>query len=424
VIQRPYWWDTVVRGQVAEHDAVPRSCDVLVIGAGYTGLAAARRLASRGASVLVVDSEGVGWGASSRNGGQLLTGLKVDPATLIARYGERDARALFDAANRAIANTASLIAGEKIECELRHCGHIQAAWKKSHFRMLQDEQALLARVFDHRVEIVPPSEQHRELGSGCYHGLLVDEKSGCLNPAQYVYGLAQAARRKGACIFNRVRVQAMARIPGGWRVSTTRGEIDASNVLVATNGYTDGAAPAVQRRFVPIGSFIIATEPLEHDVAAGLLPNRRVVFDSKHFLYYFRLTGDRRLLFGGRAEFRRASDASIARAADILRRGMVTVFPILSGVRVDYAWGGHVAFTRDLMPHGGAIDGLFYAGGYCGHGVAIATEFGDLIARRMCGETVDNPLLDVECPTIPLYRGTPWFLPLAGAYYKVLDWIT
>jgi glycine/D-amino acid oxidase-like deaminating enzyme len=103
---------------------------------------------------------------------------------------------------------------------------------------------------------------------------------------------------------------------------------------------------------------------------------------------------------------------------------MIAVFPMLSGVRVDYAWGGHVAFTRDLMPHGGAIKGLFYAGGYCGHGVAIATEFGDLVARRMCGETVDNPLLEVECPTIPLYRGTPWFLPLAGAYYKVLDWIS
>jgi len=207
-------------------------------------------------------------------------------------------------------------------------------------------------------------------------------------------------------------------------VSTSRGQIDAANVLVATNGYTDRAAPAVQRRFVPIGSFIIATEPLEPDVATGLLPTRRVVFDSKHFLYYFRLTEDRRLLFGGRAEFRRASDASIGRAADILRRGMVAVFPMLSGVRVDYAWGGHVAFTRDLMPHGGAIEGVFYAGGYCGHGVAIATEFGDLVARRMCGERVDNPLLEVECPTIPLYRGTPWFLPLAGAYYKVLDWIS
>jgi glycine/D-amino acid oxidase-like deaminating enzyme len=290
--------------------------------------------------------------------------------------------------------------------------------------MLRDEQALLARVFDHHVELVPPAEQHRELGSRRYHGLLVDEKSGCLNPAQYVNGLAQAARRSGACIFNRVRVHDLTRIPAGWRVSTSRGQIDAANVLVATNGYTDRAAPAVQRRFVPIGSFIIATEPLEPDVATGLLPTRRVVFDSKHFLYYFRLTEDRRLLFGGRAEFRRASDASIGRAADILRRGMVAVFPMLSGVRVDYAWGGHVAFTRDLMPHGGAIEGVFYAGGYCGHGVAIATEFGDLVARRMCGEGVDNPLLEVECPTIPLYRGTPWFLPLAGAYYKVLDWIS
>jgi glycine/D-amino acid oxidase-like deaminating enzyme len=175
---------------------------------------------------------------------------------------------------------------------------------------------------------------------------------------------------------------------------------------------------------VPVGSYIIATEPLDPAQACSLLPKRRVVFDSKHFLYYFRVTDDRRLLFGGRAEFRRPDASAAARAAAILYRGMVRVFPDLAGTRLAYAWGGNVAFTRDQMPHAGEVDGVHFAGGYCGHGIAIATELGDVIARRMCGAPVVNALLETACPPIPFYRGRPWFLPLAGAYYKVKDWLS
>jgi glycine/D-amino acid oxidase-like deaminating enzyme len=175
---------------------------------------------------------------------------------------------------------------------------------------------------------------------------------------------------------------------------------------------------------VPIGSYIVATEPLDPSLACALLPKRRVVFDSKYFLFYFRVTDDRRLLFGGRAEFRQPDDTSASRAAAILYRGMVDLFPALREVRIEYAWGGRVAFTRDQMPHGGEIDGLHFAGGYCGHGIALATECGDLMARRLCGEPVDSPLLSLACPAIPLYNGTPWFLPLVGAYYRVKDWMS
>jgi glycine/D-amino acid oxidase-like deaminating enzyme len=148
-----------------------------------------------------------------------------------------------------------------------------------------------------------------------------------------------------------------------------------------------------------------------------------VAFDSKNFLYYFRVTADQRLLFGGRAEFSRPDNGSIQRAAEVLRHGMTTVFPGLSGVRLEYAWGGNVAFTRDQMPHAGVLDGMYVAGGYSGHGIALATTLGDLIAQRMAGETVRSPLLDLEFPAIPLYRGHPWFLPIAGAYYKARDWM-
>jgi glycine/D-amino acid oxidase-like deaminating enzyme len=206
-------------------------------------------------------------------------------------------------------------------------------------------------------------------------------------------------------------------------VRTTSGDLETRDLLVATDGYTDGAVPALQSRYVPIGSYIIATEPLDAAVASALLPRQRMAFDSKHFLYYFRVTTDRRLLFGGRAEFGRPDADTTRRAAAILRKGMHNIFPQLTGVGIDYAWGGNVAFTRDQMPRAGQIDGLNYAGGYCGHGVAMSTYLGEQIARRIAGEPIDHPLFDDRFPAIPLYSGNPWFLPLVGAYYQVKDWI-
>jgi glycine/D-amino acid oxidase-like deaminating enzyme len=428
----PYWWDEVPELRVAADAHAPsatpplatRTCDVAIIGAGYTGLSAARHMANAGASVFVLERERVGWGASSRNGGQVLTGLKLDPATLVARYGESRARQLFEIGLESIRSLEALVAREGIACDFEASGHVQAAWKASHFAGFREEQALLSRVFDHRVELVPKAAQRTEVGSDLYHGLLVDEHSRGLHPGRYVVGLASAARRAGATIVEGTPVHAFVRRGRRWEVATASGTIDAGDVLVATNGYTDGAAPALRRRFVPIGSYIIATERLDPSLAQTLLPRRRMAFDSKNFLYYFRVTRDCRLVFGGRAEFSRPTSASTRRAAAILQRGVAAVFPELATARIDFAWGGNVAFTRDEMPHAGRMGDAFYAGGYCGHGVAMATYLGELVARRMAGEHFDHPLIDESgdgFPAIPLYNGTPWFLPVAGAYYRLLD---
>ncbi|MBI3401545.1 MAG: FAD-binding oxidoreductase [Acidobacteria bacterium] len=395
-----------------------------MIGAGYTGLSAARRLAKSGASVVVIERERVGWGASSRNGGQVLTGLKLDPLTLVHRYGETRARQLFEVAEQSIARLEALIADERIDCEFARTGHLQAACKPSHFRAFRDEQALLARVFDHRVELLSRQEQRSEIGSNRYHGVMVDERSGAINPARYVHGLAAAAARAGASIVTGVGVTGMRRESNGWRVTTTAGETAARHVLAATNGYTGAATPALQRRFVPIGSYIIATEPLTQGQAAAILPKKRMAFDSRNFLCYFRVTPDRRLLFGGRAEFSAPDAETTRRAAAILRQGMTDVFPDLASAHIDYAWGGNVAFTRDQIPHAGVIAGVFYAGGYCGHGIAMATHLGDAIAERIAGGSATHPLFDDRFPAIPFYNGRPWFLPLAGAYYRVMDLLT
>ena len=400
-----------------------RRFDVAVIGAGYTGLAASRQLARAGASVVVLERERVGWGASSRNGGQVVTGLKLDPSTLVTRLGPSRARELFDISLESIATLEALIAGEAIECEYERTGHIEAASKRSHFDAFRQQQRLLARLFEHRVELVSRAEQRREIASDAYYGLLVDERSAALNPAQYVRGLNAAAVRAGVVVAERTAVERLSRKSARWAIETSCGVVDARDVLIATNGYTDGAAPALQRRLVPIGSYVIATEPLPVSVAATLLPRRRVAFDSKHFLHYFRVTRDARLLFGGRAEFAQPTPGATRRAAAILRRDLAKVFPQLAATRIEYAWSGNVAFTRDQLPHGGRLDETYYAGGYCGHGIAMATYLGALVARRMAGEPIEHPLLNDRFPAIPLYRGKPWFLPVVGAYYTLRDWI-
>jgi glycine/D-amino acid oxidase-like deaminating enzyme len=281
---------------------------------------------------------------------------------------------------------------------------------------------------------------------------MIDERSGAINPARYVEGLATAAVRAGALVVTGASVTHLARRGSGWTVTVNLNSLgnppanpanpenaanlenpanlensenlDVSDMLLTTNGYTDRAAPALQRRYVPIGSYVIATEPLDEAVATTLLPRRRMAFDSRHFLHYFRLTSDRRLLFGGRAEFSQPAPNTTRRAAEILRSEMMSVFPELAGTRIDFAWGGRVAFTRDQMPHAGRLDdGAYYAGGYCGHGIAMATYLGDLIGRRIAGELTDHPLMDDRFPVIPMYHGNPWFLPLVGAYYRVLDWL-
>ena len=395
-----------------------------IVGSGYTGLSAAGQLRRSGASVVVLERDRIGFGASSRNGGQVLTGLKLEPQALVARYGETRARQLFNLSHDAIVELQRIVAGESIDCELERTGHLQAAVKPGHFRGLEEEQALLSRVFNHQTTLIAEADQSMELGGRGYRGVLVDEESLAINPAKYVHGLAVAAIRAGAVIAEGAAVDQISRSGQEWRIDTARGQVQARDVLIATNGYTDKAAPALQRRLIPIGSYIIATEPLPAALAARLIPKLRMVFDSKYFLHYFRLTSDNRLLFGGRAEFSGPTLESAKRAESILRHAMSSIFPELARTPVEYAWSGHVAFTRDQMPHAGRLDDMFYAGGYCGHGIAMATYLGGLIARRIAGEPLESPFFDDHFAAIPLYYGRPWFLPAVGLYYRLLDWLS
>jgi len=427
--QETNFWLTTVTAPAPPQPAVswPTRVDAAVIGGGITGLSAARALAKRGAVVAVFDAHNMGWGASSRNGGMVLSGLKVGVQRLIASYGLERARRLYLASLAAIDCVEQVVRDEGLDCDFARRGHLEVAARPSHFRQFRLAAEVKSRDFNHPLRLVERPELSSEIGSDLYFGGLVDDVSAGLNPARYVAGLAQAAAKAGAALWPDTPVQQVTRANGGFRVRTARGELAADQVVVATSGYTGPATPRLRRRLVPIGSYIIATDVLSEALAADVSPRNRMIFDSKNFLYYFRLTPDRRMLFGGRAGFFPETPTTVRESADILQRAMLSVYPQLAGQAVSYAWRGTLDFAFDLMPHFGQLDGLWYALGYAGHGVALASWMGAALARGLLGDTsVDNPFVDLPFPRAPLglYDGRPCFLPLAEVWYRFLDWVS
>lgn len=354
----------------------------------------------------------------------VLTGLKIDAATLIARYGLDLARELFKASVESVDSVDQLVRSESIDCQFERRGHLALASKAKHYAGFERSTELLAQKFNHPTRLVPRSALNAELGSSRYCGGLVDEASGGINPAQYVAGLARAARSVGALLRSNARVQGMQRQGASWQISTVRGTVAANEVLVATSGYTSAVTPALRRRVLPIGSYVIATDPLPDALAQELSPTRRMMYDSMHFLHYFRLTADNRLLIGGRARFVPENDRTVRASADELRAGMIAIYPQLRDARIAYAWGGTLDFAFDTMPHVGRIDGYHYALGYAGHGVALATHLGLAMGNAIGTDAVDaNPFSRLP------FRGAPpglaalkdWTLPLIATWYRFLD---
>ncbi|RIK46125.1 MAG: FAD-dependent oxidoreductase [Chloroflexi bacterium] len=423
--QHIYWHTTVQMPGDSNLTPIPSKVDVAIIGGGYTGLSAARTLAKSNLKVAVLEAETIGWGASSRNGGMTLTGLKPAMQTVVKKYGRERAKELFQCSLDSVSMVEKIVREENIDCGFARYGHLLTANKPRHFDALKGEVDFMAREFNHDVRLVAPGDLRDEIGSDIYHGALVDEVSGGLNPAQYVAGLAGAADRAGATLCARARVNRLERSQNRFVIQTERGSLEAESVLAATSGYTGSVTKKLQRRIIPIGSFIIATEKLSDDVAKELSPKNRMIFDYKHFLNYFRLW-DGRMIFGGRAAFFPESENTVARSGEILRREMIQIFPQLKDVKVEYVWGGTLDFAFDQMTHVGEEDGIFYSLGYAGHGVAMATYLGATVAEAMMkGNIRDHPFARLGFPSAPpgLYDGRPWFLPLAGLWHKILDWV-
>src|SRR5579863_2258132 len=425
-----YWLTTAEFPATDGVRPLPEIVDVAVIGAGFTGLSAARTMAKRGAKVAVLESETIGWGASSRNGGMVLTGMKLGVNKLISMYGRELTQRMYAASLASMDCVEQIVREEGIDCDFFRCGHLEVACKQKHFDDYARQAEVIALEFNHTLRVVQKNELGAEIGSTIYYGGMVDEVSAGCNPARYVAGLGGAALKAGAEIFEHASVLKIERESrqgeAGWKLTTSRGAVWAHDVFVGTSGYTGRATPALQKKLIPIGSFIITTEVLPEKLAHELSPRNRMIYDSKNYLYYYRLTPDRRMLFGGRAAFFPETRQTVRQSAEILRRGMIEVYPQLSDAKIDYVWGGTLDFAFDIMPHAGQLDGMYFAVGYAGHGVAMATYQGQKIAELMAGDKPENPFIGIPFPGAPLglYNGRPWFLPFAGAWYKFLDWVS
>ena len=428
--EKNYWLETLPEPARGASGPLPEDIDVAVIGAGYCGLSAGRALAKRGVKTAVLEAETLGWGASSRNGGMVLTGMKLPVSTLIHRYGRERVQKMYAASIEGIDLVENIVKEEGIECAFSRCGHLEVACKQAHFEAYAEAAARIQKEFNHELRIVPKGELRNEIGSSIYFGGMVDETSAGVNPAQYVNGLAKAAQRAGAILCEHTRVVDVKPDTSNgnqrFRVQTARGPLTAREVLLASGAYTTSASPALRKKVIPIGSYIVATEPLPAGLARELSPRNRMIYDSKHFLYYYRLTPDNRMLFGGRAAFFPESESTVRESAELLRRGMIGVYPQLRDTKVEFVWGGTLDFTVDVMPHAGTIGGMHYGVGFAGHGVAAATWMGAKLAGTICGDPDDNPFSKIPFPGAPigLRSGNTWALPLAGLYYRVLDLFT
>jgi len=422
---RPYWHDTMPAVPRFDDRPLPERADVVVVGGGYTGIVAALQLARGGARVTLLEKHHLGWGASTRNGGIFHPGLKWGRAALVKRYGEELGPAIFSAGVNAFGTGERFVQGEGFDCDYRRSGLVILAWSARHMDGLRHEleefqgEGLSGRMLD-------GSDVGEEVGSSHYPGGMVVEESGMIHPGRYFAGLADAAVKAGVDLHTGVAAEAVERHGSDRVVLTGGGSIRGGAVLVATNGYTDGTVPWLRQRLMPIGSYIVATEPMSEELAASVSPRGRTFFDSKNFLYYWHVNAERRLIFGGRASF---VPTSVERTAAILTRALREVHPQAAGLRIDYAWGGNVGFTFDRLPHLGEHEGIHYAMGYCGSGLALGTSFGLKMAERL-GRGSDvayepSPFERIPYPGAPLipavYRGRPWFLPLAGEWFRLAD---
>jgi len=418
---RPYWWEAHEPKALPDIE-LPKTVRVAIVGAGYAGLNAALELSRQGFDCVVLDANEPGYGGSTRNGGIVSGGVNVGKRYIAkAMSTEESAPFLADAAD-AFGLVEDLIAREKIDCGWSKTGYFLGAWCDSHFEGMAKKVDTLNRYAKAEAHVVPRERQREEIGSDYYRGGMVVGRAAHLHPALYFKGLLDLCTKHAIPIASKTPVTKLTQSGTGWQVETPRGTIAAGDIIVATNGYTGAVTPQLQRRVVPMGSYIIATEELPVDIAASISPKKRAFADTRRVLTYYRMSPDgKRLIFGGRAKFGQTDPVE---TASILYRFMLDRFPQLRGAKITHAWTGNVAFTIDEVPHMGKFDNLHYALGCNGSGVAMMSYLGHQTARKIAGQVnrvcaFDRP----EFPDHPLYNGLTWFLPMIGQYFRARDWL-
>ncbi len=417
----PFWWDDAGAPASPPQVPLPAEVDVLVVGAGLTGLSAARALAKGGKSVLVLDALAPGEGASSRNGGMIGGGHRLSIDAMEAQFGRDVAIGLLHEAHLESSTfVKSLMAEEGIDCDFRETGRFRGLWRAAEYETTARGLERLQKLIPLEAEMLPKARQHEEVASDLYAGGVVYPRHGGLNPAKWVAGILAAALRAGARVQGATPVTALRRDGSAHLAETPRGALRAGAVLVATNGYTPSALAAEKRRIVPIPSFIVATEPLGANRVRSLFPNGRMIVESRDRHCYYRPSPDgTRIVFGARAAMFEAPE----RLAQAELRGLLTqVFPDLRGVGLSHSWRGRTGFTFDSLPNVGQIDGVWHAMGYSGSGNAMAPYLGHKAALQMLGDPGGETAFSHTAFAPRWWHpGSPWFLPFADVAFRLRD---
>lgn len=416
---QPYWWDASPR-QPDDLAKLPATADVVIIGSGYTGLHAAVQTARAGLDTVVVDAEAAGFGCSTRNGGQISTSVKPSFSALTRRYGEAQAISILKEGQASLDHVAKFVSDERIDCDFAVVGRFHGAHTQGQYGKLLHDCEVRHPGFETGAFMVPRDKQHSELGTDAYYGGIVFPRHSSIDPGKYHAGLLEVAKSAGVRIISQCRVNDLQRGANGFEISTEKGRIRANKVIIASNGYTGPLTPWQQRRVIPIGSYVIATEEIPAEVMDKLFPTNRILSDTRKLVYYYRPSPDRkRILFGGRVSLQ---ETDPRRSGPKLLAELVRLFPELGQTRISHSWAGIVAFTFDTLMHCGEDKGLYYAMGYCGSGVGMAGYLGSKIGRAAAGVDTDlGAFSKIPFQTRPFYSGNPWFLAPSVAAYRLRD---
>ncbi|MGY3546310.1 glycine/D-amino acid oxidase-like deaminating enzyme [Bradyrhizobium sp. USDA 4472] len=416
----PYWWEAAPLKPLSRQPS-PKKLDVVIVGAGYAGLSAGLVLAREGRSVAAFDAMDPGEGASTRNGGITSGSIRPDYATLSRRFGEEKALAIEAEGKAAREFLYEFIKTEGITCDFQPVGQFKGAFGFEQYEAMARTAERLAKKLKIEAYAVPYVEQRKYIGTDVYRGGTVRMDIGGLHPAKFHAELLRVALASGLTVHTRTSVVSIERDDGGFRVVTAAGQVQARQVLVCTNGYTDGAVPFLRRRLVPVRSRIIATEELAPDVMARLMPKRMMITENREVGFYYRPSPDgKRILLGGR-DSSRVGDPVAPKL--LLRSGLVNLFPELESARLSHSWFGNVAMNRDMIPRIFQKDGIVYATGFCGSGVVWAPWIGMHAAHKLLGHAEQaRTAFDFRPPAfIPFYRGNPWFMRAFIQTYRMRD---
>ncbi|MDO9526388.1 MAG: FAD-binding oxidoreductase [Gemmobacter sp.] len=415
----PFWWEAAPVTPLPKQP-LAKQADVVIVGAGYAGLAAALTLVRAGRSVTVLDKMNPGEGASSRNGGITSGNIRLNFNQLKRSFGEERALAIEAEGKMAREFTYDFIRSEGLDCDFQQVGRFYGVIGRHQY----EEAARTAEALHTKLGIesfaVPHAEQHSYLGTDYYRGGSVRMDIGGLHPAKYFAQMLRITLAAGATVHSHTAVLSINKDVAGFRVVTSAGTIQARQVLVCTNGYTDGSDPYLRRRLVPVRSRIITTEELPADVMARLMPRGMMCGEGKELGLYYRPSPDgKRIILGGRdASQSVESDAS----TQALRKGLIELFPELENVQISHSWYGNVAMHRDMLPRIFEHGGLTYATGFCGSGVVWAPWIGSRAAHKLLGDDQGRSAFDFRPPPfIPFYAGKPYFMPAFIQVYRMQD---